>query len=106
MDQGYGQLDRVSIVAPCCLRPTPHNIKIAYRITNDGKQILNNLNEQFISEVNDAIREGKSLPKCKKADIIQPVTVAAHTLNHTCNNHLAAQVPTLPPHEVPTDAFR
>ena len=86
-DQGHGLLDRFLTLAPCCLRLTPqqsqeatqdisgaakhsiadifleiarlHDIKRAYQVTNYGQLFLAKINEQLISEVNDAIREGR-----------------------------------------------
>lgn len=68
--------------------------------------MLDNLNTQFIEEINDALQEGQPLPKSKKVDIVQRVAVSVHILNHTCSQLLTGQVPTAPSDEVDVNTFQ
>ena len=62
--------------------------------------MLHNLNEQFITEINDALKEGTPLPKCKKVDIVQRVAVSVQIFDHVCKRLLHSEVPTLPSEQV------
>ena len=90
MDQGHGLLDRTNIIVPNCLRPTPYEMKEAiekcetYNIksiegimyemyctnlpkvfTFDAiaKEYLDELNEEYILEMNSALLSGEIPPK-------------------------------------------
>ena len=62
--------------------------------------MLHNFNEQFITEINDALKEGIPFPKCEKVDIVQRMTVSIHSFEHVCKRLLHSEVPTLPSEQV------
>lgn len=129
MDQGHGLIDRFLFVAPCCLRPTPDETRTAalavsdgplqnladvfleisrlhennrvYSFSDDAQNVLHILNEQFIADINDALKEGTTLPKCKKVDIVQRIAVAVHIFDHVCSCLLQGVAPTLPAEQIP-----
>ena len=110
LDQGHGVLDRLIITFPKCLRPTPqeteqavealtqsplssfddifseiarlHASHASYTLSSEAHRILNTLNKEFIADANEAITEGRILPKTKKIDIILRVAASLHIFNH------------------------
>ena len=126
LDQGHGLLDRFLITFPKCLRPTPaqtsqalealkengltncddifieiarlHTSRSTYTLTQEAADTLNGLNEEFITEVNEAIMdpEGRTPPKTKKMDVILRVAAALHIFNHVTSDLLAHREPTPP----------
>ena len=117
-------MDRFLITFPKCLRPTPtqtsqalealkengltncddifieiarlHTSRSTYTLTQEAAVTLNGLNEEFITEVNEAIMEGRTPPKTKKMDVILRVAAALHIFNHVAS-HLLAHRQTTPP---------
>ena len=57
---------------------------------------MNGLNEEFITEVNDAITEGRDPPKSKKTDVILRVAAALHIFNHVTTDLIEQRQPTPP----------
>ena len=53
--------------------------------------------DQFVGEVNEAIKEGKVLPKSKTPELIPRLACALHVFNHTMNELLAGVPLTQPP---------
>ena len=124
LDQGHGVLDRFLITFPKCLRPTPtqtsqalealkgngltncddifieiarlHTSRSTYTLTREAAVTLNGLNEEFITEVNEAIMEGKTPPKTKKMDVVLRLAAALHIFNHVTLHLLAHREPTPP----------
>lgn len=45
--------------------------------------------DQFVAEVNEAIRDGKVLPKSKTAELIPRIACALHVFNHAMEELLA-----------------
>ena len=128
LDQGHGLLDRFLITFPKCLRPTPtqtnqalealkengltncddifieiarlHTSRSTYTLSQEAAVTLNGLNEEFITEVNEAIMEGRTPPKTKKMDVILRVAAALHIFNHVTSHLLAHSEPTPPPEAI------
>ncbi|KAJ8046754.1 hypothetical protein HOLleu_01090 [Holothuria leucospilota] len=108
LDQGHGLLDRFLISVPLCLRPTPRmsqeaRSRLEEKATSSFTDVMSNLydlvtvakdfcfsteaseavkgmEEDFILEINEAIRSGKTPPKSKKIDLIMRVALALHIL--------------------------
>ncbi|KAJ8018690.1 hypothetical protein HOLleu_43181 [Holothuria leucospilota] len=106
LDQGHGLLDRFLIFVPLCLRPTPLSSEEArerlrespvsfltdiflklnelvssakdFTFSPDASVAVKQMEEECISEINDAIRSGKTLPKSKKIDLVMRVALALH----------------------------
>ena len=134
MDQGHGLIDRFLFVAPHCLRPTHAETQAAalavsqgplqhladvfleisrlhenprtYSFTQEAQDLLQTFHEQFIAEINEALKEGTTLPKCKKVDIVQRVAVAVHIFDHVCHCLLQGDAPTLPAEDVAAEALQ
>ena len=110
MDQGHGLVDRLLIATPLAFRPTLTEMDTAreqlstevvddflelfrnvnsiddnttFEFDNDGKDLLRDTLDHFVSEVNDAIREGRVPPKSKKPELIPRIACALHVFNHS-----------------------
>lgn len=57
---------------------------------------MNGLNEEFITEVNDAITEGRDPPKSKKIDVILHVAAALHIFNPVTTDLIEQRQPKPP----------
>ena len=128
LDQGHGLLDRFLITFPKCLRPKPqeteqaieylknlplascddifveiarlHSSRATYSLNEEARHLLNIINEEFITEVNAAISEGRNPPKTKKVDIVLRVAVSLHVLNAVTDQLLQGQEPQMPGEEI------
>ena len=83
-----------------------HEHPRTYSFTQEAQGLLQILNEQFIAEINEALKEGTTLPKCKKVDIVQRVTVAVHIFDHVCHCLLQGNAPKLPAEDVPAEVLQ
>ena len=68
---------------------------------NEGKELLREKMDQFVSEVNEAIREGKVPPKSKMPELIPRIACALHVFNHTMTELLAGVPSTQPDTTIP-----
>lgn len=128
LDQGHGLLDRFLITFPKCLRPKPqeteqaieylktlplascdaifieiarlHSSRATYSLEEEARHLLNIINEEFITEVNAAISEGRIPPKTKKIDIVLRMAVSLHVLNAVTDQLLQGQEPHMPGEEI------
>ena len=121
MDQGHGLIDRFLISVPMVLRPTPqpqrdanayistepietideifqaiqehHEVQqnTTYTFDHDAEELLQQMNEEFIEEVNMAILDGNMPPKSKKSDHLPRIAVALHVLNYVTEMLLLGQ---------------
>ncbi|KXJ20571.1 hypothetical protein AC249_AIPGENE9420 [Exaiptasia diaphana] len=122
MDQGHGLLDRFLFLYPSCLRPdvqdsesaaawlqtAPINCftdifhemyqyhgqrQVCYQFTEDAQDLLDSLQSQEIQDINDAIRDGNPIPKCKQMDIIKRLSASLHIFNHVASKLLQRERP-------------
>ena len=63
--------------------------QLHFTFTKDAQQLLRNNIDQFVTEVNDAIRDGKVPLKSKMPELISRVATALHVFNHTMAELLA-----------------
>ena len=123
MDHGHGLVDRMLFAVPLAFRPTltemetaadhlstevvdnfdecfkniyENDRQVLFTFHQDAQQLLRDNIDQFVAEVNDAIREGKVPPKSKMPELIPRVATALHVFNHTMGELLAG-VPASPP---------
>lgn len=124
MDQGHGLVDRILISSPMALRPTMTQIEQAqecltrevvqdfntlfariddidentkFTFDANGKTSMRETMDTFVSDVNDAIREGIVPPKSKKPELIPRVASALHVFNHFMEDLLEGETSTDPP---------
>ncbi|PFX14489.1 hypothetical protein AWC38_SpisGene21343 [Stylophora pistillata] len=71
-----------------------------YTLNQEAKETMNTVNEEFITEVNEAMLEGTTPPKTKKIDIILRVAAALHIFNHVTAELLQRRKPTQPADEI------
>ena len=71
-----------------------------YTFSEDAQQRLTAHKDDFIQEVNDAIREGNVPPKSKKVDLLQRVSSALHVFNFIAEGLIAGRKPGSPPTEI------
>ena len=127
MDQGHGLIDRMLIATPLALRPTLTEMESAkqqletevvedfaeyfknitetslqqrFHFSDEAQQHLRDNTDQFVTEVNDAIREGKVPPKSKLPELVPRVATALHVFNHAMNELLAGVPATSPSAEI------
>lgn len=109
MDQGHGLLDRFLFLFPPCYRPSVEDtdtsitwlesqnvdsltdifvemeenmLKTNYKFDDEAQELLHELSKQEIEEINDALKEGMPVPKCKKCDLIKRLAGCLHIFNH------------------------
>jgi hypothetical protein len=130
MDQGHGLLDRFIFLFPNCIRPSTskteeaqqwlqsdaahhkdiadiflvmhdlHQTSSFYTFTDEGLELLRELNDSFIQEINEAIEKGNIPPKSKRIDQIQRMAVSLHVFNHTALLLIQGQRAECPPQQV------
>ena len=116
MDQGHGLVDRILLATPFAIRPTLTQMEAAtdqlytevvsdfselfeningidenveFVFDNEGKELLREKMDQFVAEVNEAIRDGKVPPKSKTPELIPRIACALHVFNHVMEQLLA-----------------
>ncbi|XP_068701602.1 uncharacterized protein [Montipora foliosa] len=115
MDHGHGLVDRMLIATPLAYRPTLSEMETAadqlstevvvnfeeyfanindteqlhFTFEEDTKLLLWETIDDFVAEVNSAIRHGQVHPKSKMPELIPRVATALHVLNHTMEALLA-----------------
>lgn len=124
MDQGHGLVDRLLIASPMALRPTLTQIEEAkacleteivqdfdtvfarmddidestkFTFDANGKVLMRETMDTFVTEVNEAIQEGRVPPKSKKTELIPKVAAALHVFNHFMEDLLNGKTATDPP---------
>lgn len=127
MDYGHGLVDRMLFATPLAFRPTLTEMESATRqlsteVVDDFNECFKNINEtslqlrfhfseqaqqllrentdQFVAEVNDAIREGKVPPKSKLPELVPRISTALHVFNHVMAELLAGVPATPPPTQI------
>ena len=106
IDQGHGLLDRFLFWFPICLRPSPDETEAAksvlngipvksftdvflemyslhlgkkdYSFTQAARKVIQSIETEFITELNEAITQGIPSPKSKRA---KRMAVSLHVLN-------------------------
>ena len=71
-----------------------------YTFSEAAQQRLTAHKDDFIQEVNDAIKEGNVPPKSKKVDLLQRVSSALHVFNYIAEELIAGRKPGSPPPEI------
>lgn len=116
MDQGHGLVDRILLATPLAFRPTLTKMEtstgqlstevvsdfselfeningidenVEFIFDNEGQELLREKMDQFVAEVNEAIRDGKVLPKSKTPELIPRIACALHVFNHAMEELLA-----------------
>jgi len=123
MDQGHGLIDRYIVATPLAYRPTLSEMEeannfLSTEIVCDFQEICNRIHEiekesifefsrdakaqlretihEFVTEVNEAIKEGRVPPKSKSPELIPRMAAALHVFNHVTHEVYFAQTPTSP----------
>lgn len=78
----------------------------SYTFSAEGEEKLKRLKDEFIIEVNDAIKEGNVLLKSKKINLLQRVAASLHIFNHVTAELLEGRQPTRPPREIALETLR
>ena len=127
MDHGHGLVDRMLIATPLAYRPTLSEMETAadqlstevvdtfeeyfanvnetvdqlhFTFAEDAKLLLRETIDDFVAEVNTAIRQGQVPPKSKMPELIPRVATALHVFNHTMEELLAGVPASSPPCEI------
>ena len=127
MDHGHGLSDRLLIATPLAFRPTLTEMestkqKLETEVVEDFTECFKNITEtslqqrlnfseeaqnllrdktdQFVTEVNDAIREGKVPLKSKLPELVPRIATALHVFNHAMTELLVGVPATLPTSEI------
>ncbi|XP_020915082.2 uncharacterized protein LOC110252595 [Exaiptasia diaphana] len=127
LDQGHGLLDRFMMMFPPCYRPTveetdraiqwlnEQNIesltdiflemaenlrKVNYKFTDDAQALLQQLSTQEIEDINQALKDGDPVPKCKKCDLVKRIAGCLHIFNNIATNLLDGQKPPTTPQRI------
>ena len=124
MDHSHRLVDRILLATPLAFRPTLTEMETAgeqittevnsdfcelflnineiednveFAFDDQGKEFLRETMDQFVDEVNDAIRQGKVPPKSKTPELIPRLACALHVFNHVMGELLAGVSATQPP---------
>jgi len=116
MDQGHGLVDRILLATPLAFRPTLTKMEagtdqlstevvtdfselfeningidenVEFVFDHEGKELLREKMDQFVAEVNEAIRDGKGPPKSKMPELIPRIACALNVFNHAMEQLLA-----------------
>ena len=126
MDHGHGLVDRFLFAIPLAFRPTltemdtaanhlsteviedfqecfkniHENGQLQLTLEPNAQQLLRDNIDQFIAEVNEAIRDGKVPPKSKMPELVPRVAAALHVFNHMMSELLAGVPAASPPTEI------
>ena len=105
MDQGHGLIDCFLISIPMVLHPTLQQQQEAntyintepieaiqdhhethastmYTFDNDAYNLLQEMNKEFVQEVNMATLDGNMPPKSKRSDHLPQIALTLHVLNY------------------------
>ena len=123
MNQGHGLVDRILLATPLALCPTLTQMEnatdqlstevvsnytelfkningvdenVEFIFDDEGKELLREKMDQFVAEVNEAIREGKVPPKLKTPELIPRVACALQVFNHAMTELLTGVPATQP----------
>ena len=110
MDQGHGLVDRILLATPLAFRPTLTEMEAAtdqlstevvsdfselfeningidesveFVFDDEGKELLREKMDEFVAEVDEAIRDRKVPPTSKTPELIQTIACALHVFNDT-----------------------
>lgn len=127
MDHGHGLVDRMLFAIPLALRPTltqmesatqqlstevvedfnecfeniaKTSLQLRFYFSEEAQAILRENTDQFVSDVNDAIREGKVPPKSKLPELLPRMATALHVFEHAMKQLLAGVPATSPPTQI------
>ena len=126
MDHGHGLVDRFLFPIPLAFRPTLTEMETAadflttevvenfeecfnniygngqlhFTFDTSARELLRENIDQFVTDVNDAIKDGKAPPKSKLPELVPRVATSLHVFNHTMTELLAGVAPTSPPTEI------
>lgn len=126
MDHGHGLVDRFLFPIPLAFRPTLTEMETAadylstevienfeecfkniygsgqlhFTFDPDARELLRENIDQFVAEVNEAIRNGIVPPKSKMPELVPRVAASLHVFNHTMTELLAGVPATSPPTEI------
>ena len=127
MDHGHGLVDTILFAIPLSFRPTltemesataqlstevvddfnecfgninETTLQLPFHFSEEAQHILRENTDQFVTEVNDAIREGKIPPKSKLPELVPRIATALHVLNHAMTELLAGVPVTSPPAQI------
>ena len=126
MDHGHGLVDRFLFAIPLAFRPTltemetaanhlstevtedfdesfkniHDNEQLQFTFDPNAQQLLRDNIDQFVADVNEAIRDGKVPPKSKMPELVPRVAAALHVFNHTMSELLAGVPASSPPNEI------
>ena len=127
MDHGHRLIDRILFATPLAFRPTLLEVEAAKtdlstEVVSDFDELFQNIHnidhntedtfdedaiallretiDQFVAEVNDAIQDGKVLPKSKTPELIPHLATALDVFNHVMAELLASIPSTAPPTQI------
>ncbi len=134
MDQGHGLLDRFLFWFPMCLRPSPHETEAAngvlnripvksftdvflemyslhlgkkeYGFTQTARKVMQSIETEFITELNEAITEGIPSPKSKRTDLVKRLAVSLHVFTHIISDLVEGRKPRSPSKEMTLDTVK
>ena len=134
IDQGHGLLDRFLFWFPICLRPSPDETEAAksvlngipvksftdvflemyslhlgkkdYSFTQAARKVIQSIETEFITELNEAITQGIPSPKSKRANLVKRMAVSLHVLTHIVSDLVEGRKPRSPSKEVTLDTVK
>lgn len=62
---------------------------VEFVFDDEGKELFREKMDEFVAEVNEAIRDGKVPPKSKTPELIPRIACALHVFNHAMEELLA-----------------
>lgn len=76
------------------------SLQLRFHFSDQVQQLLRDNTNQFVTDVNDAVRKGQVPPKSKLPELVPRISSALHVFNHAMTELLAGVPPTSPTTEI------
>ena len=134
MNQGHGLLDRFVFWFPTCLKPPPDETEAAkgvlnrillksftdvflemhllhlgkkeYNFTQAARRVIQSIETEFITELNEAVTQGVPSPKSTRTDLVKRLAVSLHVLTQVVSDLIEGRKPRSPSKEVTLDTVK
>ena len=74
--------------------------KVNYKFTDNAKELLHNISKQEIEDINEALKDGNLVPKCKKCDLVKRLAGCLHIFNNIASHLLNGSKPPPTPQRI------
>ena len=83
-----------------------HLGKKDYNFTQAARKVIQSIETEFITELNEAITQGIPSPKSKRTDLVKRMAVSLHVFTHIVSDLVEGRKPRAPSKEVTLDTVK